>query len=83
MNKVFKVKVITNAKKELVTKSLESSYKYKVKISAVPEKGKANKRLVIVLADFLKINRSNVEIVSGFQSNIKTISITENVRKKT
>ena len=48
----IELKVITRAKKEIVEKISENSYK--VKVTAPPEKGKANKRVVELLSEYYK-----------------------------
>lgn len=47
----------------------------KVKISAPPVKGKANKALIHFLADQLGVKRSQVKILSGHTTRIKKIQI--------
>ena len=46
---------------------------YKIRISAPPEKGKANKTLVDFLASQFKIKKNNVQIQSGRTSRIKQV----------
>ena len=48
---------------------------YKVKLTAPPVEGKANKALIGVLARRLGIGKGRVEIVSGDGSRLKTIRI--------
>lgn len=47
----------------------------RVKIRAVPEKGKANSHLIAFLADRLGIARSNLTIVAGETSRLKRVRI--------
>ncbi len=47
----------------------------KIKISAPPEDGKANKELINFLSDFLDISRNTITLVSGQASKKKTIQI--------
>ena len=47
----------------------------KIKLKAVPEKGKANAYLIKFLAKKLSIVASNIELVSGETSRIKKILI--------
>ena len=58
----------------------------KVKLSAAPEKGKANESLVEFLADTLGVKRNTITITSGLTSPVKTIQIsgvsTETILKK-
>ncbi len=48
----------------------------KLKIAAVPEKGKANEELVRFLAREFGVARSQVEIVAGASSHAKLVRIT-------
>lgn len=48
----------------------------KLKLAAVPEKGKANDELVRFLAREFGVARSQVEIVSGASSHAKLVRIT-------
>ncbi|MHC4532820.1 MAG: DUF167 domain-containing protein [Planctomycetota bacterium] len=47
----------------------------KVKVSAAPEKGKANKCLLKFLAKQLDIKRSSISIISGQTSPIKHVQV--------
>jgi uncharacterized protein (TIGR00251 family) len=47
----------------------------KIKLSAAPEKGKANKALVDFLADMLGIKKKFIIITSGLTSKVKQIAI--------
>lgn len=48
---------------------------YKVKISAKPVDGEANKALIEFLAQHFDIPRRNVKIISGFTSREKLVEI--------
>lgn len=47
----------------------------KIKISAPPEKGRANAELVKFLSKILDINKNEIEIVSGNNSKIKMVKV--------
>lgn len=47
----------------------------KVAVAAPPEKGKANKALVALLATTLGISRRDIEVVAGHTNPLKTIRI--------
>lgn len=68
------VTVITKAQKESIT---EQPSGFKVKIREVPEKGKANEKIIKLIAKRLKIPQKNIRIIKGEFSNKKTILITE------
>ncbi|OGG14746.1 hypothetical protein A2773_03980 [Candidatus Gottesmanbacteria bacterium RIFCSPHIGHO2_01_FULL_39_10] len=70
--KVF-VYVKTNAKESKVEKIDNTTYKISVK--SPPIDGKANKEVEEVLADYLKLPKSKVYIVSGFKSKSKVVEI--------
>jgi len=67
------VKVITRAKKEGVEKIAEDNYR--VKVSAPPEKGRANKRVLELIAEKFGIRKKSVRIISGEISNKKIVEI--------
>lgn len=47
----------------------------KIKLSAAPEKGKANECLIEFLADLLNVPNKDISIVSGHTNPIKHIKI--------
>ncbi|OPX97713.1 MAG: hypothetical protein A4E62_01206 [Syntrophorhabdus sp. PtaU1.Bin002] len=66
------VKVITNAKRREI--SLMGSG-LKVKVTALPQDGKANEELIEFLADFFGLRKSEIRIVRGEKDKRKTLSI--------
>ena len=48
----------------------------KLEVNAPPEKGKANRELVKLLARELKLSRTDIEITAGTTSQDKTVLIT-------
>ncbi len=70
--KIF-VKVKPGAKKEEVEKIDDANFKVSVK--EPPKEGKANHAVISALADYFGVARSNIQIVSGLSSKIKTIEI--------
>lgn len=48
-----------------------------VRVRAVPEKGKANKALIALIAKQLKLTKSSVTLASGVTSRIKGLRIDE------
>lgn len=68
----IKVRVVTNAKKERI---ISEGDVYKIYVSAPPEKGKANKKIIELVADYFKVKKSSVSIISGLRSKEKTIKI--------
>ncbi|MFA6185751.1 MAG: DUF167 domain-containing protein [Phycisphaerae bacterium] len=70
---IFGVKVVPAGSKT----SIEGIYgdMLKVKLSAAPEKGKANEALIEFLAEKLGVKRKFVKIVSGQTSKVKQVAV--------
>ena len=69
-NEIIEIKVITKASENKIY--LDNDL-IKVKTTAVPENGQANKTIIELFSKFLKIPKKNIEIVSGFTNSIKRI----------
>lgn len=52
-----------------------SEGEYKVKVTAPPEKGKANEKVIELLAYHFKVPKSSLHIVAGKSAKIKIIDI--------
>ena len=77
----FKVRVQPGASKNEIVGVQQDALK--VRISAPPVQGKANKALVNFLAKELGVKKSEIEIVSGHTTRIKTIHVVgEGTEKK-
>ena len=50
----------------------------KINVTAIPEKGKANKALLMFLAKLLSVAKTNFEIISGETDRYKKIEISTN-----
>lgn len=69
----IRVKVLPrSSRNEIIAK--QEDY-YKVRLTSPPVEGKANKALLELLAKKLGIPKSNVEIISGKGSRLKSIRI--------
>ena len=68
----IKIRVVTNARAERIIKEKDI---YKVYVSVIPEKGKANDRVTKLIADFFSVRKSQVEITKGHKSKEKTIVV--------
>jgi len=66
-------KVSPRSSKNEVVKISEGEYK--VKITAPPVDGEANKMLIKVLADYFKVAKSDVSIVGGKSARTKIVDI--------
>lgn len=73
MTAVIQVKVIPNTAQTKIERWQDGILR--IRIRAVPEKGKANEALLTLLAKELKIPKSAVKIVSGHSARIKRVSI--------
>ena len=72
MSRVIRVRVTTKAKENSVKGSGDD---LKVRLTAPPVGGKANKALIGILADYFSLKRSQVKIVKGARSRDKLISL--------
>jgi uncharacterized protein (TIGR00251 family) len=61
-----------SSKKEIVK---VSEGKYKVKLTAAPVEGEANRMLIEMLAEYFDVSKSRIEIVGGKSAKIKIIDI--------
>lgn len=69
---LLNLKISPNASKNEIIKSDEG---VKVKITAQPIDGKANKALLEYLSKFFKIPKTSIEIVKGETSKEKTVLV--------
>lgn len=69
---ILKLKIVPNSSKNEIIKTEEG---LKVKITAQPIEGKANKALIEFLSKTFKISKSSFEIIKGETSKEKTILI--------
>lgn len=72
----LRVKVKTNAILSKIKNADDDIIK--VDIAAVPEKGKANKELIKLLANEFKVDKDKIKIISGKSSKLKLVKITLN-----
>ncbi|MFH1546336.1 MAG: DUF167 domain-containing protein [Patescibacteria group bacterium] len=71
---VLRVKVIPRSVENAIVGFLDEET-LKIRVAAVPEKGKANKELIAFLAAEFKVPRENIEIISGAGDPLKLIRI--------
>ena len=67
------IKVVPGASRDQIVGWLGDALK--IKVTAPPEKGKANEAVVTLLAKPLDVRRDTIEIVSGHGSPAKTVDI--------
>jgi uncharacterized protein (TIGR00251 family) len=70
---IFEVKVVPGSSKTVIAGLYNGMLK--VRLAAVPEKGKANQALVELLAEQFNIPKNSVNILSGLTSKVKNISV--------
>ena len=70
---VFAVKAVPGSSRTAVCGLLDEMVK--IKVSAAPEKGKANKCLLDFLAKQLGVKKNAVKIVSGESNPIKSVQV--------
>ncbi len=69
------VRVKPNAKKDEI-KKIDTDY-YEVRVTAIPEKGKANKKVVQVLSKHFKIPKSKIRLIRGETSREKVFELSD------
>lgn len=70
---IIKAKVKPDASKSKVKKLNENFYE--IRTTAVVEKGKANEKVIELLAEFFDVPKSRIEIIRGHVSREKDIEI--------
>lgn len=73
MNIKISLLVSPNTKKVCIKKHL-GLFKFYLKSPAI--EGKANQEMIETLSNILKIPKTNIELIAGFSSKVKTFSIT-------
>lgn len=71
----MKIQIITKAKSRLNKVVKLTEFVYEVSVTAPPVDGRANLAVVDVLANHFNVHKNQIEIISGFTSINKTISI--------
>ena len=70
----LKIKVTTKSQKTEIFWILWEDI-LKLRVKAIPEKGKANKEIINFFAKSLDISKNNIEIISGLTDELKIIKI--------
>jgi len=70
---IIKIRVSAGAKTEKVEKMTDGSFK--LRVNAPPEKGKANERVVELLAAHFNVSKARVAILSGQTYREKSVLI--------
>ncbi len=71
------VKVTPNSRENSVLRDVDlfENVIFKVKVSAQPQDGKANEAVIKIIAQYFKILKKNVKIISGLTSGFKILEI--------
>ncbi len=72
---VIQVKVIPRARTSGVVE-VRPDGALKIKVTAAPERGKANQEVCSVVAAHFHVPERNVEIISGHTSQLKRVKVT-------
>ncbi len=70
---LISVKVVPNSREASVEKIEEG--RFKVKVDEKAEEGRANKRLIEILAKYFQVQKSTVVILKGQRSKNKIVEI--------
>jgi len=65
--------VVPNSKSFEVIKIDDNNFK--VKVDALATQGKANKRLIEILAEYFNVSKSSIKILKGFKNRNKIVCI--------
>jgi len=68
-----RLKVIANAKQDSIC-GFNGGY-LKVKVSKPALEGKANEAVIMLISSFFNVRKSDIKILSGERSNIKTLEL--------
>lgn len=74
MEKIGLVKLFVKPKSSTTFVEGKSGDRIIIKVASLPEKGKANKKLIEFLSFKLGLPKGNISIISGHKSNFKTVS---------
>lgn len=72
----LRIKVVPKSPKNEIVETMGDGT-LKIRIAAPPEKGKANRELIRFLSRHLKINKTQITIISGKSDTLKLIKIHE------
>lgn len=73
MGMFIKIKVFTKSSQNKIGE--KTGEFIKVYVTDAPEKGKANKRLISLISEWLEVPKSKITIISGLHSQKKIIEI--------
>jgi len=68
-------KIFPGSRERSITKEEDGSFE--IRVTTFPEKGKANKSAIDMIAKFLKISSSRIKIIKGSRRKKKLFSIND------
>lgn len=74
-NLILDIKAVPRARSAAIAEVMANGV-LKVKVTAAPEKGRANEEICAVVAEYLSVPKRNVKLVSGHTSPWKRVRIT-------
>jgi uncharacterized protein len=72
--RILQVKVIPKSSKDEIAGTMEDGT-WRIKVTAAPERGKANAAVCELIAAHFSVPKSRVEVVSGHTSHLKRVRI--------
>ncbi|MFA5075986.1 MAG: DUF167 domain-containing protein [Patescibacteria group bacterium] len=69
----IKIKVVTKASRDQIIHEPDGSWK--VRVTVAPTQGKANDRVIELMADEFKTAKSNIQIIHGLRNKEKIVEI--------
>ena len=82
---ILQIRLTPNASKDLVEGervTADGKSHLSVRVRAIPEKGKANKALIDLLAKYFDLPKRNLEVIRGSTSRLKSVSISADVEDR-
>ena len=76
MKKIIKIKVIPKSSRNRIIK--EKTF-LKIYTTSAPEKGKANKKVICLLSEFLGISKRKLRIIKGEISQWKLVEVDSDI----
>ncbi len=76
----FKVHISPNAHTDTI--KIRKDGTLHIHVNAPPEKGKANEKVIKIIADWLEISKKEVRIAQGVTNKIKLLEIPEEFKLK-
>ncbi len=76
---VFNIRVLPKSSRSEITGTQDDALK--IKITAPPVEGRANEACIALLAERLRVRKTQISIVAGHQSRKKTVAVSGLTKK--